>query len=379
MELEPAPLSLAASSSTAWRWCASGPRSAGSTLELRGRAGPRRRVGPTSCGSSRSSSTCSRTPSSSTPTAARSRSRPRRAAARSQSTVSDTGIGIAAAGAGADLRGLPARRARRAHERRGHRARPHPVAPHRRAARRAAVAGERRRAREHVRFTIPLGARRDAARRRRAGRRMPRPPAAVLVVEDDAPLGRPAARLPGGRRAAPCGSPATARRASSSPDRCSPAAVVLDVLLPRLDGWDVLAHLKADPAMAGDPGRHRLDARRARQGVRARRRGVPGQAGGARGGARRAAPLRGARRARGARSWSSTTTRVDLDLVEATLAPRGLQRPAAGERRATAWSWCGASSPRWSSLDLLMPGVDGFAVVERLRADPATAASRSSC
>ena len=35
--------------------------------------------------------------------------------------------------------------------------------------------------------------------------------------------------------------------------RIEPAAVILDVRLPRLDGWDVLARLKADPATAALP------------------------------------------------------------------------------------------------------------------------------
>ena len=35
--------------------------------------------------------------------------------------------------------------------------------------------------------------------------------------------------------------------------RVLPAAVVLDIKLPRLDGWQVLAELKADPATAAIP------------------------------------------------------------------------------------------------------------------------------
>jgi CheY-like chemotaxis protein len=35
--------------------------------------------------------------------------------------------------------------------------------------------------------------------------------------------------------------------------RLRPRAVVLDILLPRVDGWDLLARLKADPATADAP------------------------------------------------------------------------------------------------------------------------------
>ena len=67
------------------------------------------------------------------------------------------------------------------------------------------------------------------------------------------PLGRPADALPRGRRATPSRSPATASTASSSCGASSPSRSILDVRLPRLDGWDVLARLKADPATASLP------------------------------------------------------------------------------------------------------------------------------
>ncbi len=35
--------------------------------------------------------------------------------------------------------------------------------------------------------------------------------------------------------------------------RLDPAAVILDILLPRLNGWEVLAELKSDPATAAIP------------------------------------------------------------------------------------------------------------------------------
>jgi CheY-like chemotaxis protein len=60
---------------------------------------------------------------------------------------------------------------------------------------------------------------------------------------------------------------------------------------------------------------------------------------------------------------------VDLDLLEATLAPKGWRvvRARGGEEGVRAVR---KERPAVVVLDLLMPDVDGFAVVERLRADP---------
>ena len=116
--------------------------------------------------------------------------------------------------------------------------------------------------------------------------------------------------------------------------RLAPAAVILDLLLPRLNGWEVLAQLKGDPATAEIPVVivSMLDEQRRR--VRARRRGVPRQA-------RRprracstrwpAAPRRGATAARSSRS---TTTRVASPSLDAALAPAGwsVLRPPAAKR-----------------------------------------------
>ena len=51
-----------------------------------------------------------------------------------------------------------------------------------------------------------------------------------------------------------------------------PAAVLLDIRLPGIDGWEVLAALKADPETRGHPGGRRVDRRRAGARRRARRR-----------------------------------------------------------------------------------------------------------
>ena len=58
-----------------------------------------------------------------------------------------------------------------------------------------------------------------------------------------------------------------------------PTAVVLDIHLPGMDGWDVLSAIKADPSMASHPGRRRVRAARTGPRLRARRLRLPRQAG----------------------------------------------------------------------------------------------------
>ena len=153
--------------------------------------------------------------------------------------------------------------------------------------------------------------------------------------------------------------------------RLRPCAVVLDIVLPRLDGWDLLARLKADPATAACPVVivSMLDQR-------------------------------GKGFALGAADY--LVKPVDRDEMLEALArclPRGMERRTvlvidddARDRRLIAdtlepegYSVLSAESgeegielvrrdrPSVVLLDLLMPGLDGFAVVERLRADPSTA------
>jgi CheY-like chemotaxis protein len=152
--------------------------------------------------------------------------------------------------------------------------------------------------------------------------------------------------------------------------RIHPSAVLLDVLLPRLDGWEVLAALKTDPATAECPvlvvsmldergkgfalgaadylvkpvGREEL--------LEALARWLP------QGGATRSVLV-------------IDDDPVDRKLVEATLEPEGYQILTApgGEEGI---ELARLHPPSVILLDLLMPHTDGFAVVERLRADPAT-------
>jgi signal transduction histidine kinase/DNA-binding response OmpR family regulator len=152
--------------------------------------------------------------------------------------------------------------------------------------------------------------------------------------------------------------------------RLSPAGVILDILLPGIDGWEVLAQLKADPETAAIPVVvvSMLDER-------------------GRGFALGAAeylvkpvgkdPLLAAlHRATAIPERKHTVVAIDddslaIELVRASLEPEG-------------WTVLGAATgqeglalvrerqPCAVLLDLLMPGMDGFEVVEALRADPDT-------
>jgi signal transduction histidine kinase/DNA-binding response OmpR family regulator len=152
--------------------------------------------------------------------------------------------------------------------------------------------------------------------------------------------------------------------------RLSPAGVILDILLPGIDGWEVLAQLKADPRTAPIPVIvvSMLDER-------------------GRGFALGAAEylvkpvgkeqLRAALyRAAAMPERKHTVVAIDddplaIELVRANLETEG-------------WTVLGAATgqeglalirerqPSAVLLDLLMPGMDGFEVVEALRAEPGT-------
>ena len=147
-----------------------------------------------------------------------------------------------------------------------------------------------------------------------------------------------------------------------------PAAVILDILLPRLNGWDLLAQLKSDPATSEIP--VVIVSMTDEQG-----------AGFALGAADfLVKPVDRTRLLSALSRWVSPPREprtlvaidddpVDLDLLEATLAPEGWRviRARGGEEGVRAVR---KERPAVVVLDLLMPDVDGFAVVEQLRADP---------
>jgi CheY-like chemotaxis protein len=151
----------------------------------------------------------------------------------------------------------------------------------------------------------------------------------------------------------------------------NPRAVILDILLPGLSGWELLARLKGDPTTAAIPVviTSMLDDRGAGYAL-----GASGYL------------VKPVGRDELLEALGRCVTRpadertvvvidddpVDLDLIEAVLAPEGwlVVRAAGGEEGVRLVR---TERPAVVLLDLLMPEVDGFEVVERLRADPVVA------
>jgi signal transduction histidine kinase/CheY-like chemotaxis protein len=152
--------------------------------------------------------------------------------------------------------------------------------------------------------------------------------------------------------------------------RLSPAGVVLDILLPGIDGWEVLAQLKADPRTAPVPVVvvSMLDERGRGFALGAAEYLVKPVA--------KEQLLAALSRAVAGPERKPTVVAVDddplaIELVRASLEPEG-------------WTVLGAATgqeglalirdrqPSVVLLDLLMPGMDGFEVAEALRAEPDT-------
>jgi signal transduction histidine kinase/CheY-like chemotaxis protein len=152
--------------------------------------------------------------------------------------------------------------------------------------------------------------------------------------------------------------------------RLSPAGVVLDILLPGIDGWEVLARLKADSATAPIPVVvvSMLDERGRGFALGASEYLVKPVS--------KDQLLAALYRAAAIPERKHTVVAIDddplaIELVRASLEPEG-------------WTVLGAATgqeglalirerqPSAVLLDLLMPGMDGFEVVEALRADPDT-------
>src|SRR6516165_2557389 len=152
--------------------------------------------------------------------------------------------------------------------------------------------------------------------------------------------------------------------------RLSPAGVILDTLLPGIDGWEVLAKLKADPRTARIPVIvvSMLDERGRGFTLGAAEYLVKPVG--------KEQLLAAVYRAAAMPERKHTVVAIDDDPLAIELARVNLE-PAG-------WTVLGAASgqeglalvrerqPSVVLLDLLMPGMDGFEVVEALRAEPST-------
>ena len=156
--------------------------------------------------------------------------------------------------------------------------------------------------------------------------------------------------------------------------RLRPAGILLDILLPRLDGWEFLARAKADPALADIPVIivSMLDERGKGFALGAAGYLVKPVSRDALVATLRRFNLPATAPEEPARVLAVDDDPLAIELIEAVLAPEGytVLKATGGEEGV---ALARQERPALVILDLLMPEVDGFAVVERLRADPGTA------
>jgi signal transduction histidine kinase/CheY-like chemotaxis protein len=156
--------------------------------------------------------------------------------------------------------------------------------------------------------------------------------------------------------------------------RIRPAAIVLDLLLPDVSGWDVLTALKGDAALADIPVVivSMLDERGKGYALGAADYLVKPVGREELLGTLRPLAQAGPAGGEPVKVLAIDDDQVALDLVGAVLDPEGytVLRAQGGDEGV---SIARREQPALIILDLLMPGTDGFEVVERLRADPRTA------
>jgi signal transduction histidine kinase/DNA-binding response OmpR family regulator len=217
-------------------------------------------------------------------------------------------------------------------------------------------------------FAVPVGTTSKSSAR--SAEQAPAGGPLVVVIEDDrSSLELLTLYLEGagvdvvGERDGPSGLDTVRRR--------HPAAVVLDIRLPDMDGWEVLTALKADPVTAEIPVVvvSMLDERGMGFALGAAEYLVKPVS--------REHVLAALSRV-GVLPEAGTLLVIDddplaLELVTAVLEPRGWTVLSAGDGE-TGTAMARSHQPSVVLLDLLMPGMDGFAVAEALRSDSATRA-----
>lgn len=153
-----------------------------------------------------------------------------------------------------------------------------------------------------------------------------------------------------------------------------PAGIVLDILMPKLDGWDFLARAKADPTIADVPVIivSMVDERGKGFALGAAEYLVKPVG--------REELLTALGRVTSIPAVQEAPPKVlaidddpmAVNLIEAVLEPKGYTVLKAGSGE-EGIALARQEQPVIILLDLLMPEVDGFEVVERLRAEPGTA------
>jgi signal transduction histidine kinase/DNA-binding response OmpR family regulator len=149
-----------------------------------------------------------------------------------------------------------------------------------------------------------------------------------------------------------------------------PAVILLDIVLPELDGWDLLATVKADPKVADIPVVivSMLDERGKGFALGAADYLLkPVARDDLLGAVDRVVPEGGL----GLKVLAIDDDPRALELIEAVLGDAGYEVLSAGDGD-SGIALARIERPSVILLDLLMPEVDGFEVVERLRADPST-------
>jgi signal transduction histidine kinase/CheY-like chemotaxis protein len=220
-------------------------------------------------------------------------------------------------------------------------------------------------------FTIPLRANRMVGERGAETREAMTPTSPTVVIVEDDRRSRELFELYLERTGVEV---VTARDGQEGLDivrRLHPAAVVLDLYLPKLDGWDVLALLKADPSTSAIPVIivSMVDERGKGFALGAADYLVKPVG--------REQVLTALNRAVALPGLRPTVVAIDddakaLELVTAVLEPEGwtVLRAASGEDGVALTR---SRRPSVVLVDLVMPGMDGFDVVGQLRGDPETA------